>query len=46
LRHAELDRGHRLNAMGQTEAMAFQAQERHFDYAMPVLSAAQDDDHL
>jgi hypothetical protein len=46
LRHAELDRGHRLNAMGQPEAMAFQAQERHEDYPMPVLSAAQDDDYL
>jgi len=32
LRHSELDRGHRWIAMGQAEAMAFRAQERHVDY--------------
>lgn len=32
LRHGELDRGHRWIAMGQAEAMAFQAHERHVDY--------------
>ena len=46
LRHGELDRGHRLEAMGQSEAMAFQAQERHLDYRMPALSAATNGDHL
>ena len=46
LRHGELDRGHRWIAMGQAEAMAFQAQERHVDYLIGVLSAAQDDDRL
>jgi len=32
--------------MGQVEAMAFQAQERHVDYPMRNLSGAQDDDYL
>jgi hypothetical protein len=46
LRHGELDRGHRLDAMGQAEAMAFQARDRHLDYRIPALSATTNGDYL
>ena len=46
LRHGELDRGHRLDAMGQAEAMAFHAPDRHLDYRIPALSAATNGDCL
>jgi hypothetical protein len=46
LRHGELDRGHRLDAMGQTKVMAFHARDRHLDYRMRAMSAAANGDHL
>ncbi len=46
LHHGELDRGHRLDAMGQAEAMAFHAPDRHLDYRMLALSAATNGDYL
>jgi len=44
LRHGELDRSHRVDAMGQVEVMGFRAEERHVDYTIRALSATQDDD--
>ena len=46
LRHGQLDRGHRLDAMGQAEPMAFHAPDRHLDYRIPALSAATNGDCL
>jgi hypothetical protein len=46
LRHGELDRGHRMDAMGQAKPMALQALQRDLGYQIRALSAAQNHDRL
>jgi hypothetical protein len=46
LRHGELNRGHRMDAMGQREAMALPPAKRCPGYTIPSASATVDDDCL